>query len=109
VTELAGVRLWAVILVGAVLTFAFRGSFVFLFSRVDELPDPLERALEYVPAAVLAALVVPAVVIQDGQFVGPLDERLAAAVGACVVAWITENILATIVAGMALFWVLGLI
>jgi hypothetical protein len=45
-----------------------------------------------------------AVVIQDGQFVGPLDERLAAA----VVAWITENILATIAAGMAFFWVLGL-
>jgi branched-subunit amino acid transport protein len=97
--------IWLVIAVGAVATFALRASFIFLFGRVDGLLTRLEPVLTYVPAAVLAALVAPSFVVQDGTLViGPGSEQLLAGVGAFVVAWVTENMLATIVVGMAIFW-----
>ena len=97
--------IWTVIAAGGLLTFAFRASFVFLFERIGAIPRRLERALQFVPAAVLAALVVPALLVQDGQIaVGFGNERLLAGVAATAVAWVSENILATIVTGMVVFW-----
>jgi len=44
-------------------------------------------------------------VVQDASLGATLgNERLLAGVGALVVAWVSENMLATIVAGMAIFW-----
>ena len=65
-------------------------------------PGWLQRWLRYVPAAVLAALVVPATLAPSGE----LDfgfPALAVLVGA-VVAWRTRSVLWTILAGMAAFW-----
>lgn len=93
---------WPAIVVIGIGTFLFRFSFFFLFEHVSEVPDGVERALRFVPPAVLAALVVPAIVIVDGSpAVSVGNERLIAAALAAVVAWRTENILATIVVGMA--------
>ena len=94
-----------VVVVGGLATFALRASFIFLFERLDDLLTRLEPILDYVPAAVLAALVAPSFVALDGPAtVGLASEQLLAGVGAFVVAWVTENMLATIVAGMAIFW-----
>jgi len=98
---------WAAIVAIGVATYAFRLSFIHLFGRVDDVPEPLERVLRLVPAAVLAALAIPAIVT-----VGPtlratvLDARLAAGALAAVVAWRTESVFATIAAGMATLWAL---
>lgn len=92
---------WPTIVAIGIGTFLFRFSFFFLFEHVSEMPESLERALRFVPPAVLAALVVPAVVIVDGSTaVSVGNERLIAAGLAAVVAWRTENIFATIVVGM---------
>ncbi|MFT4883064.1 MAG: branched-subunit amino acid transport protein [Natronomonas sp.] len=92
---------WPTIVAIGIGTFLFRFSFFFLFEYVSEMPESLERALRFVPPAVLAALVVPAIVIVDGSTAISLgNERLIAAGLAAVVAWRTENILATIVVGM---------
>ena len=40
-------------------TFLIRFSFLFLFEYVAAVPEGVERALRFVPAAVLAALVAP--------------------------------------------------
>jgi branched-subunit amino acid transport protein len=96
---------WAVIVVGGALTFTLRASFVFLLDHVGEIPPRLERALGYVPAAVLAGLVAPALFVVDGQLLlDPWNEQVLAAVAATLVAWKTENIFATIGVGMAVFW-----
>ena len=50
--------LWLTILGVGVVTFALRLSFIALLGRV-EVPPFLERALRFVPAAVLTAVVVP--------------------------------------------------
>ena len=93
---------WTVIVLIGVGTFLIRLSFFVLFEYLETVPEGLERALRFVPAAVLAALVAPAVIVVDGTpAVSPGNERLLAAGLAVVVAWRTESVLATIAVGMA--------
>lgn len=98
------VAVWAVVVVVGVVTFAFRHSFVYLFGRVDGVPPRLRAPLRYVPPAVLAALVAPALV-GSPLAAGPvLTARTAAGATAALVAWYTENTAATLVAGMVALW-----
>ncbi|MFD1586153.1 AzlD domain-containing protein [Halorientalis brevis] len=97
--------IWGVIVVIGVLTYAIRLSFIALFGRLDEIPTGLERALRYVPAAVLAALVLPAfVTVHPGSGDLALDKLLAGG-AAGAVAWRTENVFATMAAGMGALWI----
>jgi branched-subunit amino acid transport protein len=90
------------------ITLALRLSFILLFGRVDDVPRRVERTLELVPAAVLAALVVPAIVALDaGGAVVAEPAKVVAAVVAAGVAWRTENVLATIAVGMGVLWLVG--
>ncbi|ODR82273.1 branched-chain amino acid ABC transporter permease [Haladaptatus sp. W1] len=107
-TDFGSDTLWLVILAAGVGTYAIRVSFIALFGRLDEIPEGVERALRFVPAAVLSALVVPQFVYADGSLaLSPDNLRLFAGAFAVVVAWKTENILATIVAGMGALWLLS--
>jgi branched-subunit amino acid transport protein len=65
------------------------------------------RWLNYVPIAVLAALIAPEALSPDGQL-GFGASTLALAAGA-VAAWRTRNVFWTIAAGMAAYWVLRLV
>ncbi len=100
---------WLVILAAGVGTFALRLSFIALLGG-REPPPTLAGALRFVPAAVLAALVVPAVVTlgldPEPALVYDPAKVVAAAVAA-VVAWRTESILATIAVGMVTLWALS--
>jgi branched-subunit amino acid transport protein len=104
------VVLWLVVLAAGVGTFALKASFVVVVGRVDEIPPRVERALEFVPAAVLAALVVPAVVaVEPTSTALPTvgySPKLPAAGLAAVVAWKTQNVPATIAVGMVALWTL---
>lgn len=93
---------WAVILAMGVGTFALRFSFLGLTGYVEEVPPRLEQALGFVPAAVIAAIVFPSLVLVDGAVTIAGNERLLAGAVAAAVAWRTEDILATIVAGVGL-------
>lgn len=104
-TEYGTVTIWVTIFVIGIATYSLRLSFIHLFGRVDDVPPKLERTLRYVPAAVLAALVVPQLVsIESTVQATLLDARLIAGVVASAVAWRTENVLATIAAGMGMLW-----
>ncbi len=94
---------WVVIAIGAG-TFFWRGSFL-VFGRGLQLPDLLRRALNYVPPAVFAALVMPGII--QWQTDGSLDSaRLAAGMIAAGVAWRTRGTVLTLVAGMLGLWAL---
>lgn len=104
--------LWAVVLVVGAGTLVFRLSFVMLFGRVDSIPARLAFLLRFVPAAVLAALVAPAVLgpLALDPTAGTLADqapRLVAGTVAVVVAWRTGNVFATIGIGMATLWLVG--
>lgn len=103
--NLGSVEVWGVIVVIAVATFAFRLSFIHLFGRVGTVPPRVETALRYVPPAVLAALVVPAVLQFEPTLSATLaDGRLVAGLVGAVVAWRTESVGATVTVGMVTLW-----
>ena len=98
--------IWIIIVISGILTFGLRLSFIFLFGRVDA-PPMLQRALKYVPVAVLPALVLPSLLIRDGTLDASLgNERLIAGILAAVVAWRSKSVLLTIVVGMISLWIL---
>lgn len=104
-TEWSRAGIWAAIAIIGICTYAIRFSFIYLFGRIDSVPPRLRRVLRYVPAAVLAALVVPSVVTVEPTVSGTLlDDRVIAGAVAAAVAWRTENVLATIVVGMGTLW-----
>ena len=87
-------------------TFLLRFLFIYLFGKVA-MPDWQRRALRFVPAAALAALVFPALTHPSGHIDLSLQNfRLLAGLGGAIVAWRTRNVLLTILVGMALLWIL---
>lgn len=92
---------WAIVAVLALGTFALRLSFIELYARLGDPSPAVERWLGLVPAAVLAALVTPALVSLDGSLV---TARSVAGAVAAVVAWRTGSMTATIAVGMAVLW-----
>lgn len=89
-----------------VLTRAF-----FLFSdRELVLPDWVRRGLRYAPLAALAAVVVPEVVMTQGQLIGTWqDARLYAVLVSTLYYFWRGGILGTIVSGMLVLVPLKLI
>jgi branched-subunit amino acid transport protein len=77
-------------------------AFFFLGRREIPLPTWLRQGLRYAPLAALAAVVVPEIVMSQGQLIGTwMDARLyAATAGVAYFAW-RRGILGTIVVGMA--------
>jgi branched chain amino acid efflux pump len=98
------VSIWLVILLGGLVTFAIRFSFIYLFGRFH-IPETIRRSLHYVPPAVLSAIVFPELFLRDGTlYLSVHNVRLMAGLVAIVVAWYSKNTLLTIVIGMlALF------
>jgi branched-subunit amino acid transport protein len=96
-------NLWITIIIIGLLTFAIRLSFILLFG-VLEVPLLLRRALRFVPAAVLSAIILPDLLLRDHQLaLGLGNDRLLAGAVAIGVAWFSKNVLLTIAAGMAVF------
>ena len=101
---MADTGVWIVVLAVGVLTFALRWSFIALADSLA-MPAGVQRALRFVPAAVLAAILLPAIVVDDGRVaLSPDNLRLFAGVAAAVVAWRTRNMLYTIATGMLVLW-----
>lgn len=90
----------------AVVTFAVRYPVLMLIGKLP-MPDGLFRALKYVPAAVLTAIIVPGMLMPEGTIdISLTNTYLIAGIASGVVAWRTKNVLVTIIVGMALFLIL---
>jgi branched-subunit amino acid transport protein len=99
-------NIWPAMIGLGILTFLIRFSFIALLERW-QAPQMVQRALRFVPVAVLTAIIVPALVLRDGVFnANIINPRLLAGVVAVLVAWQTKNVLLTIVVGMLVFWAL---
>jgi branched-subunit amino acid transport protein len=87
----------------ALVTLAVRYPLLVLLGRIPR-PEPIFRALKYVPPAVLTAIIVPAVLYKDERLViSPTNDYLVAGIISVVVAWRSKNLLLTIIIGMAVF------
>jgi branched-subunit amino acid transport protein len=78
--------------------------FFFILDRPWAMPAWAHRALRYAPVAALAGVVLPEVVMSNGQFAGSWhDARLwAAVVGAVGYFW-RRSVLFTLIIGMAVY------
>ncbi len=85
-------------------TFISRYPVLFLAGRFG-LPPRVMETLRYVPPAVLIAIILPSVLIQDDSLSLTLrNEYLIAALITAAAAWRTRRLLVAIVAGMASLW-----
>jgi branched-subunit amino acid transport protein len=98
-----------VILALALITVITR-SFFFISRRDFQLPHWAQRGLQYAPIAALCAVILPEIVMSQGQLIATLrDARLyGAAVGAAVFYW-RRDTLACIIGGMAVYLPLRLV
>jgi branched-subunit amino acid transport protein len=104
--QMSDFSMWMVFVAVGVGTFLIRLSFIELYGKL-RIPTLLSQALVYVPASVLAALVLPAIVFSNGTNTLALtDARLPAAVVAVLVAWFSKNTILTLIAGMGSLWIL---
>ncbi|MBV1787334.1 AzlD domain-containing protein [Marinobacterium sp. D7] len=103
---MSDLALWGLFVAVSLGTFALRFSFIGLHGRLH-IPPIFKRALAYVPASVLAALVLPAVTLTGTEHSFTIDNlRIPAAAVAALVAWKSHNTLLTLAAGMGTLWLL---
>jgi branched-subunit amino acid transport protein len=101
--------LWLIVIGMGIVTFGIRLVPIVLLGRI-EIPMIVQRALRFVPPAVLTAIIVPELLYRNSQIDLSLTNlRLLAGLIAIVVAWRTKNALITIGAGMIALWVLSAI
>lgn len=106
-TDYSSVTVWVLIVVIGAGTFAIRFSLIALAGREDPVPASLQRALRFIPPAVLAAIAAPSFVRPDEVIDLTFDNlRLFAGLVAFAVAWKTKNVLWTILSGMGTLWLL---
>ena len=97
---------WLLILGMLAITFATRYS---LFAFPDlRFPPLVRQGLHYVPTAVLTAIVVPGMLLPDGQHwaLAWNNAYLLAGIAAIAIAAFTRHLLATIGGGLLVFFLL---
>lgn len=105
-SELTTTTVWLLVIGLSVGTYLLRASFLLGTQLFGGLPPAAERVLRFVPTAVLAGLAAPSILLLDGTVAAGLSNpRLVAGAIAVVVAWRTEDMLATVGVGMITFWV----
>ena len=96
--------IWLIIGLLTLATLIARSS-LFLLGHAVKLPPKVIHALRYAPAAALAAIIAPDLLVQgNGELVTSLvNPKLLAAVGASLFFLWSRHLLGTIVVGMLLF------
>ena len=98
---------WLIIVGMGIVTYAIRLSLIVLLGRLD-VPPLVQRALRFVPPAVLSAIILPEVLRPGGALdISFGNDRLIAGVLAAVVAWRTRNVFLSIAVGMVALWILS--
>jgi branched-subunit amino acid transport protein len=106
---MSGLWTWWAIGVVTLATLVTRSGLLLLGGRV-RLPIVVDHALRYAPACALAALVVPDLVLVDGQlYLHPDNLRLMAALAAALAFVVSRSLVLTMVAGMLAFTALRLL
>ncbi len=96
-------EIWLIIVLLAVATFIARSSFWLVGHRIT-LPKRVQEALRYAPACALAAIIIPDLLINNGQIqMGFNNPRLIAGIAATAFFLVKRDMLLTIIFGMAVY------
>lgn len=106
---MSAIDTWLTIILLTLATILTRTSF-FLLGHAVKLPPKVQHALRYAPAAALAAIVAPDLVMANGALqLTWANPKLLAGIGAAAFFLTTRHLLGTIVVGMALYSLLRVI
>jgi branched-subunit amino acid transport protein len=90
-----------------IVTYLPRWIPLILLSR-RQLPEWLRQWLDFIPVAVLSALILPAVVTGgDPRHLDVFQPALLVSIPTLLFAWKTRSLAGTVIIGMALFWITG--
>jgi len=97
--------LWTLaVIAGLACMTVLTRCFFFILDKPWSLPDWAHRALQYAPVAALAGVVIPEVVMANGQLVATWqDARLFAGLAGVAVYFWRRSVLLTLVLGMAVY------
>ncbi|MBC5763592.1 AzlD domain-containing protein [Ramlibacter albus] len=103
--------LWTVaIILGLAGVSVLSRCFFFILDRPWTLPAWAHRALHYAPVAALAGVVLPEIVMTNGQLISTWhDARLFAAVAGAAIHLRSHSVLYTLLGGMAVYLPLHLV
>lgn len=94
--------LW--VIVGLAVVTVVSRSFFFISSKPWQLPHWAQRGLQYAPIAALSAVVVPEIVMSQGELITTWqDARLFAAAAGIAIYFAKRNVLLTILGGMSVY------
>jgi branched-subunit amino acid transport protein len=97
--------LWTLaVTVGLAIVTVITRSFFFISKRDFHLPHWAERGLQYAPIAALAAVIVPEIVMTQGELISTLkDARIYGALAGAACFYWKRNTLLCIMGGMAVY------
>jgi len=97
-------NVWLILIAAGLLTYIIRLSFILTYNYFT-MPGWLQKALRFVPPAVLSAIILPEVFMMDGNLAFTLsNERIFAALASVLVAWKFRSVVLTVVTGMVVLY-----
>ena len=97
---------WLLIIYCGLITFLTRFSMIALLKK-EMFNDRIREILSFVPSAIFPAIIFPAIFLDNsGDFQLENNPKIMAAIVAMLIGIISQNIIATIISGLASYWFL---
>ena len=97
---------WLLIIYCGLITFLTRFSLIALLKK-EMFNDRIREILSFVPSAIFPAIIFPAIFLDNsGDFQLENNPKIMAAIIAMLIGIISQNIIATIISGLASYWFL---
>ena len=97
---------WLLIIYCGLITFLTRFSMIALLKK-EMFNDRIREILSFVPSAIFPAIIFPAIFLDNsGDFQLENNPKIMAAMIAMLIGIISQNIIATIISGLASYWFL---
>ncbi len=97
---------WALIIYCGLITFFTRFSMIALLKK-EMFNDRIREVLSYVPSAIFPAIIFPAIFLDEsGLLQLENNPKILASIIAVIIGTLSKNIIATIVAGLTVYWFL---
>ena len=97
---------WLLIICCGLITFLTRFSMIAILKR-EMFNERIREILSFVPSAIFPAIIIPAIFFDNsGDFQLENNPKIIAAIIAMLIGILSQNIIATIISGLASYWFL---
>tara|TARA_Y100000768_G_scaffold269095_1_gene205705 strand:- start:316 stop:630 length:315 start_codon:yes stop_codon:yes gene_type:complete len=97
---------WLLIIYCGLITFLTRFSMIALLKK-EMFNNRIREILSFVPSAIFPAIIFPAIFLDNsGDFQLENNPKIMASIIAMLIGVVSQNIIATIISGLASYWFL---